>query len=276
MISKLQSLPAMPKIAREILALKINTEKGERELYGLIEKDPVLMSRIIGLSNSTVFTVGRKILSLHEAKAVLGSKRVKMTAMGFAMMSTMAKGAKGLLDIERLWKHSLYIAMTMETLAKFMPADRRPPEDEIYLAGLLHDIGFLVLNHLDAQLCDQFFTRLATEQDRTEEEIEAEVLSAMNHCVLGAELGSHWALPENIIAVLRYHHANECPDAQDMPLVLLSYLADKFYPAFGNDEFVKMEVAAEELAILGINPLMLDKINDKVQMHSGQLAEMNS
>ena len=37
-----------------------------------------------------------------------------------------------------------------------------------------------------------------------------------------------------------------------------------------------MEVAAEELAILGINPLMLDKINDKVQMHSGQLAEMNS
>lgn len=275
MIDRLESLPPIPKIAQKILSLKINTDEGERSLFGLIQKDPTLMSKIIGLANSPIFATGRKILTLHDAAALLGSKRVKMTALGFAMMSSVSKKSKGLLNLEGLWKHSLAIALAMDTLSKYMPEDRRPPEDEIYLAGLLHDIGFMVLNYLDVQQCDQFCIRMAAQPERPVDELEAEMLE-MNHCELGAELGRHWGLPENIIAVLRYHHTpNKYPDAAQQPLVSLSYLAAKLLPTFDIDTATSPEVVAEEWQSLGIDPSLADEIKAKLQMHTGQVDEIN-
>jgi len=276
MIERLESLPPIPKIAQKILALKISTDEGERSLFNLIQKDPTLMSKIIGLANSPLFATGRKILTLHDAQVLLGSKRVKMIALGFAMMSSISKHSKGLLNLDGLWKHSLLIAFVMDTLAKCMPKDRRPAEDEIYLAGLLHDIGFLVLNHIDPMLFDQFCTRLAEQPGRTVEEIEAEMLD-MNHCELAAELGRHWGLPDTIIAVLRFHHApNEHPDAAQQPLVGLAYLAAKLLPTFNINESAPKDIAAEDWASLGIDPLLADDIKAKIQEHIDQAGEINA
>ena len=66
-INNLDSLPAIPSIALKILALKITTDEGECELFRLIEKDPPILSKIIGLSNSSMFGTGRKIITLHDA-----------------------------------------------------------------------------------------------------------------------------------------------------------------------------------------------------------------
>jgi len=275
-IERLESLPPIPEIAQQILALKISTDEGERSLFDLIKKDPTLMSKIVGLANSPLFATSRKILTLQDAEVLLGSKRVKMIALGFAMMSSISKQSKGLLNLEGLWKHSLLIAFVMDTLAKYMPENRRPQEDEIYLAGLLHDIGFLVLNHIDSRLCDQFCTRLIAQPNRPVEEIEAEMLD-LNHCELGAELGRHWGLPESIIAVLRYHHApNEHSDVTQQPLVTLAYLAAKLLPTFNINESASMNITLEDWAALGIDPLMVDQIKTKIKTHTDTTGEIHT
>jgi len=191
---RLDTLPAIPSIARKILSLKINTDEGERALLALIEKDPAILSRIIGLSNSPLFGTGRNILTLREAAALLGIKRIKMIALSFAMMSSMTKKPTGLLNIQNLWQHSLSVAMTMDTLACLMPKERRPSDDEIYLAGLLHDIAFWWLDYIDTPLSDQFHACMATEQEHTVEEIEAKMLK-MSHSELGAALGATGICP---------------------------------------------------------------------------------
>ena len=84
-VNQIAALPIIPHIAQKILSLKLNTDEGERELIKLIEKDPVILAKIVGLSNSPLFGTGRKILTLHDAVALMGSKRVKMVAMSFAM-----------------------------------------------------------------------------------------------------------------------------------------------------------------------------------------------
>ena len=232
-LKQLAGLPAIPHIAKKILSLKIATDEGEQALLELIEKDPPIMSKLIGLANSPLYGAGREILSLNDAAALLGSKRVKMIALSFAMMSTLTRKLGGLLDIDGLWKHSLSVTMTMNTLADFMPIDRRPPVDEIYLGGLLHDIGFMVLDYLDPQLSDEFHARLAAKAELTIEEVEAQMLG-MNHCELGAELARHWCLPENIISMLRYHHsANDERATGGQPLVAMASLAGKLLPTFG-------------------------------------------
>lgn len=253
-LDRLDALPAVPCIARKILTLKINTDEGERALLELIEKDPPILSRIVGLANSPLFGTGRRIVTLHDAAALIGRRRVKMVAMGFAMMSSMMRKPPGLLNVQNLWQHSLAVAMTMDALARCMPEAARPSDDEVYLAGLLHDIGFLVLDHLAPRLSDRFHVRLGAEPGRTVEEVEAEMLE-MSHGELGAALGRHWCLPAKIIAVLQYHHAPEAPGAADgQPLVAMVNLAEKLLPTFGIAEPVVPEIGEDEWQALGIEP----------------------
>ncbi len=267
-LNQLGTLPPIPRIAHQILSLKINSDEGERALLKLIEKDPPILTKIVGLANSPLFGTDRKILSLHDALAILGSRRVKMVALGFAMMSSMAKKPAGRLDIEALWQHSLSVAMTMDTLARHMPPERRPADDEIYLAGLLHDIGFLVLDYIDSALSDAFHARLSSPPACTVAEIEAEMLG-VSHGELGAELGHRWNLPETIVAVLNYHHnPQDKRAAVGQPLASMASLAEKLLPTFGIAEALPSDVADEEWRSLGIDPLQADEIKARVQEHT--------
>jgi putative nucleotidyltransferase with HDIG domain len=271
-INQLNNLPAIPAIAQKILSLKITKDEDEQPLLELIESDPSILSRIVGMSNSPLYATGREIMTLRDAAALLGSKRVKMIALSFAMMSSMARKPAGLLNIHGLWQHSLAIAMTMDTLARLMPKDLRPSNDEIYLAGLLHDIGFLVLDYLDPQLSDKLHARMVAEPGRAVEEIEAEMLE-MNHCELGAELGRRWNLPESIIAVMLYHHAsNDGLDAVGQPLVTMASIAEKLMPTFGIAESVQKDIALKEWQSLGIDPVKVEGIEAKAQEHVREVA----
>lgn len=273
-LSHLDTLPSIPSIARKILALKINTDEGEQALLGLIEEDPPIFSRVIGLSNSPLYGMGREILTLHDAAALLGSKRVKMVALSFSMMSAMSRKTGGLLNVENLWQHSLTIAMTMDNLSRFMPEEPRPSDDEIYLAGLLHDIGFLVLDYLDTRLSDQLHTRLAAEPLRPVEEIEAEMLET-NHGELGAALGRHWNLPQGIVAVLNYHHTPGDERASvGQPLVGMASLAEKLLPTFGISGPARQKISPGEWLALGIDPAREGEIMAAVERNIHEVSTM--
>lgn len=272
MIERVDFLPPIPVVAQKILSIKISTDEGEQALYKLIEKDPSIMSKVIGLSNSPIFGIGRKILTLHDAATLLGTKRIKMIALSLSMMSSVEKRPKSLFNLDGLWKHSLTIALIMDTIAGYMPKDRRPPEDEIYLAGLLHDIGYLALSYIDPKLSDQFCRRLTSEPNRSVEEIEAEMLE-MNHSELGAELAQYWGLPESIIAVIRGHHKPS--EAQEEALIAISALAAKLLPTFKDREIEQASIAAEEWISLGIEPIFAEEIKAKVITHTMQVTGIN-
>ncbi len=267
-VSRLNTLPAIPKIAQEILSLKLFTDKGERSLLKLIEQDPLLSAKIIGLSNAPLFGEARKIMTVRDAVTVLGIKRVKMIALSFAMMSSMAKCQTGLLNVQNLWQHSLAVAIAMHALSNFMPDNLRPLEDEIFLSGLLHDIGFLVLNHIDPKLSDKFHARLAVEDGRPMAEIEAEMLE-MSHSELGAELGRYWNLPEAIVAVLRYHHQpGDARAAAWQPLVMMANIAERLQSTFGISERAEPDISIGEWAALGIDTSRIDEIKALVEKHN--------
>lgn len=271
-LDHLESLPAVPSIALKILALKITTDEGERALLELIGQDPSILSRIIGLANSPLFGTSRKILKLQDAAAVLGIKRIKMVSLGFAMMNSLTRKPAGLLDLQGLWQHSLSVAMTMDSIARLMPGQQRPPDEEIYLAGLLHDIGFLVLDYLDPELSDRFHARLIAEPGCPVAQVEDEMLET-SHGELGAALGRRWNLPESIVTVLHYHHTprNERA-AVEQPLVDMVNLAEKLLPTFGIAEPVAMDIDDEEWLALGIDPSRLEELKTSVQEHVQKVA----
>lgn len=251
-VELLRALPALPKIAHEILSIKLATDKGDESLLKLIGKDMAILARIIGLANSPLFGTSRKIMTVSDAAAVLGIKRIKMVALSFAMISSVTYKPAGLLNVNRLWQHSMAVALAMDVLSKDMPKGIRPPDDEIYLAGLLHDIGFLVLEYVDPELSNSFHTRLDAEGGQMTTELETEMLE-VDHCELGALLAQHWNLPEGIVAALRHHHSvGVAKDAVGQPLIVMTNLAERLLPTFGMIEPVPSGIEVEEWQALGI------------------------
>ena len=271
-VGTLQTLPAMPKTALEILSIELATDKGNELLLKAIEKDLAISARVIGLANSPLFGTSRKILTVADAATVLGIKRVKMVALGFAMMTSVKRNPHGQLNVLRLWQHSMAVALAMEALSSAMPKDMRPSGEEIYLAGLLHDIGFLILEYIDPELSNRFHARLATETELSACELEDEMLE-MNHCELGALLAEHWNLTDVIVAVLRYHHQDVVnADLPGKTLIAMTCLAEKLLPTFCMDKAPPTVIGIQEWQALGISEDRVAEIEAEMRSRAEEIS----
>ena len=258
----IDSLPAMPAIAQKILALPLNTDQGEAELLRLIAQDPQTSAKIIGLSNTALFGAPGSINSVRDATMRLGMTQVKAIAVSMATLSSLTKQSEGKLKFADFWAHSLAIANTMRILTRHMPPRMRPMEDKIFLAGLLHDIGYYVLSYIDISISNALHEKLNADTSMPLLDIENNLLGT-HHGEIGAQLGKHWGLPEEIIAVMRYHHMPENEQAQiGQPLVSLVNIAEKLLPDFGITEHTAHEVTEQEWASIHIE---INKVNTIVE-----------
>lgn len=271
-IRNLNSLPALPVIAQKLLSLKLDSEEGERQMMLLISQDPMISAKIIGLANSPLLGVTRTVATVKDAAMLLGLTRVKSVATGIAVMSLVSKPV-GRFDPQELWLHNMAVAFAMLPVVRAMPVKNRPQDDQIFLAGMLHDIGYLALAHLDTQRSDDLHTRFIIEQDRLAIEVERELLE-ITHDELGAVLAKQWNLPGEIVAVIRYHHTPDAAEATEgQPLVRILNITEKLLPPVGLHEFVGSYIATEEWTELGIDPDQASDISEQAIEQANQAAQ---
>jgi putative nucleotidyltransferase with HDIG domain len=274
-VENLDSLPAMPIIAQKLLALPLNTDEGEEELLKLIGQDPQIYAKLIGMANSPMMGVSRKISSVQDAAMLLGLTRVKSVALGIASMANLSQLAPGkYFNPQDLWLHCMTVAMVMRTIAQFMPRTMRPNEDQIFLAGLLHDIGFMALHHIDVEASDELQLQVILQAERPILEIELETLG-ITHCFIGSQLAKHWSLPSEIIGAIGYHHPPyvEVVAAKN-PLARLINLAEKILPDFGIAEHTTAEILEHEWTELGIDLADVDEICNLANELAVQTSQM--
>lgn len=272
-VKQLDSLPAMPVIAQRLLALRLDVEKDEQQMLLLIAQDPLISARIIGLANSPLIAASRKISTVKDASMLLGLKRVQTVSTGIAIMSKMDQSI-GRLNILSLWEHNMGIAFAMLAISHAMPVKIRPDDDLVFLTGMLHDVGFTVLAHLDVERSDELHTRMVTESGRLLRSIESEIVE-VGHDELGAELAKHWNLPEEIVTAIRWHH-----DVQLSPpgqlLARIVNLAEKLLPEFGFNEIIDTIINPEDWEALGIDPAMAAEISDQAAEQAEQASQFAS
>lgn len=274
-LANLDSLPAMPATAQKLLALPLDTDEGEAQMLKLIEQDPQIAAKIISLANSPVMGIPRKLSKVSDAAMLLGLTRVKSVAVGIASMSHLAQSPAGkYFKPQDLWLHSMTVAIVMRTIAQAMPRNIRPNEDQIFLAGLLHDIGFMALHHIDTEASDALHHQLLLQPERPILEIELETLG-ITHCYIGSQLARHWHLPEEIIAVLGYHHPYVEEVADGNPLVRLVSLSEKVAPNFGIAEHTGDEIQEYEWLELGIDPADVEDICAQANELAVQTAQLS-
>jgi HD-like signal output (HDOD) protein len=271
-IKNLDSLPALPLIAQKLLTLNTDTEEGQKQLLALIEQDPQILAKMIGLANSPMLGTSRKISSIAEASIILGINRIKSVSSGIAMMSVKAGASTGNLNLHDLWMHNLGIAFAMLAIGKSMPKKSRPTDDSIFLAGMLHDIGYIALAYLDPQRSNELHTYQAAAPNRPALEIEKSLLDIC-HDELGAELARHWGLPAEIISTIRYHHTPDAAAApKNQPLIRMVYMAEKMLASFGMNEHVEPGIHDSDWEALGIDPASAEEILTQAAEQADQAA----
>jgi HD-like signal output (HDOD) protein len=288
-ITNLDSLPMMPAIAQKLLALNLSTDEGEQTLLNLIGLDPPILAKVIGLANSPMFGSSAKVSTIKEAAIRLGLARIKSLAIGIAIMSARSHQAEGKFKSKVLWLNSLGVTFAMEAIAKVMPAHTRPSDDMIFLSGLLHDIGYLAIAHLDMNSADILYAQIQVQTNRSIIDIERSMLG-MTHSEIGAVLGRHWGLSKEVISVILNHHtpdqsrsiveqewSDQGSSAIGQPLISMVNIAEKIIPEFCIAQHADVEsIGEQEWLDLGIDPGRADEIRSYVEDASAQAYKVAS
>ena len=213
-LTKAESLPSLPAVALEVLRLTQDEETTIDDLAECIGRDPALAAKLLKLSNSSLFSMGREITTLQRAMMILGMKTVKLMSLSFSLASSFPKdGAQAGFDLDEYWRRSLVSAVAARSLAQRVES---PEGDEAFLCGLLGHFGRLVLAGVMAESYEEVVTRCNGWPTHAEEERSLGFSSA-DVC---ATLMKSWELPAVIYMAVGYSTRADELGADADPLVV--------------------------------------------------------
>jgi HD-like signal output (HDOD) protein len=200
----LERLPPMPAVISRVLEMTHDPNCSAQELQKVIGMDEVLSSKVLRLVNSARYGFPRKITTLSHAVILLGFETIRNLAIGVATVRLLLRhGVRSPVNRLRFWQHSLETGLAAAALGKHLRKDLILRE-EMFLTGLLHDLGILFLSqNFPAEY------RAVVERCRSLEEahvVEEEALG-ITHAEVGARMAEHWNLPPVFAAVMLHHHA---------------------------------------------------------------------
>jgi putative nucleotidyltransferase with HDIG domain len=197
-IEKLGDLPTLPHVVQRLAAMIGRPTVSTEEIGAIIEKDQVLAAKVLRLANSPFYGFPSRIGSVAHAVIVLGFNVVKGLTLCASALSLMKDAG-----MDQLWRHSLGVAITANLLATRL--EIKNPE-ELFVAGLLHDIGKVVLYVKWPEVGNSIKASVTTGGDRSLFEVEQEI-TGLSHADIGGCLANAWHLPVALREPILYHHA---------------------------------------------------------------------
>jgi len=261
------SLPTSSAIVAKVIQTAYNASSGAKDLAEIIEHDPPLTAKILKVANSAYYGAAGTITSLQRAIVILGFETIKriVTTVGVIDSFSGGKGEDGGIDLNGIWYHSVGTARACELISE-KTAVGRP--DATYIAGLLHDIGKIILA---ISFPDNYRNVIeqAVEGGKRILFVERKLLN-VDHAMIGKILCDVWNLPEEIGAAILYHHDPTETSGEDRKLAQVAQLGDflcrKARIGFPGDELAP-KPPASTLALLGTKvEVFNDNFNQIFQM----------
>ncbi|MDH4028443.1 MAG: HDOD domain-containing protein, partial [Nitrospirota bacterium] len=200
-MEKIKKLPTLPVIAQEILALINDDLVTVNNLVKLIENDPAISSKILSVANSAFAGLAYPAKTLNNAVMRIGFDSIRNIALGISLMTVLgSRNRPDLLDYNRVFNHSVTVGLIARLISRRFSPD--VPE-EIFISGILHDAGLLVMNRYFAS--DYREVLKAFDKERTLFDTEKEVFG-FTHADIGKWLADKWNLPATVSDTIMYHH----------------------------------------------------------------------
>jgi len=222
------NLPSLPSVALKIIDLAGEADTSLTQINHYISLDPALAAKIIKTANSPLYKSRYPISNISQATNILGTYGVITIALSFSLADSLIKQSReklGTAGNNNFWRRSITSALASRTLGKRLEMDRML--DDLFLAGLLQDIGILAFYALVPEDYPSVFS--CTENHNILLKTEYETFG-IGHDELGASLLEYWKFPEYAPAACRSSHtAPAIPNAGINECVAASgYLTDYF------------------------------------------------
>ena len=202
-VAQLYSVPSLPSLYFRIMDALASPDAGVDTIGAIVAKDPAMTAKILQLVNSAFFGIARKVSNAAEAVQYLGVGRVRSLVLSLHVFTCFDSMKIKNFSIERVWGHSMATGMLAQKIAKMERASREE-QDEAYVAGMLHDIGKVMMA---SSFVEQYANAVAVATERKIPMIEAErEIFGVTHAEVGAYLLGLWGLPISIVEAVALHH----------------------------------------------------------------------
>ena len=203
-IKGVDSLVSFPAAGARVNELVNDPSVNMTEISKAISLDPALTARLLRMANSSAFGLSAKVDSVARAASVIGTKRLRDLVLATSTVSAFEGIPNTLVTMENFWRHSLYCAVAARVLADSF---NKRNGDTLFLAGLLHDIGqLLIFNQRPQQAKAALIKVLDSSDDLSMHEAEREIIG-FDHAQVGGELLRHWNFPDVLVECVEFHHA---------------------------------------------------------------------
>lgn len=212
-VARIGDLPAIPDVVAEVMALTSDPNVAVSDVSKAIERDPALAAKLLRVSNSSYYGMRQVVGTLKLALVILGVREVRNMVLGISVLDALQDSeTDALLNKYGLWPHSALVAGVAKKLGDYIELS---VQGEDFIAGLLHDIGKLVLwRHLG----DDYRKMYLESRDTGAPLFEAERAAfGFDHADVGAALATGWNLPDSLTGALQLHHPGPGRELEHCP-----------------------------------------------------------
>ena len=216
-LRKIDTLPTLPPVAARLLALTGDEAANAIDVTRLIESDPALTAAVLRLCRTADLGGQRQnaLPTIQRAVVLLGFNAIRHAVLTVGVFNAVpARSGPAGLDRPGLWMHSLAVAIAAERLARTDEAGGVEPE-LAFVAGLLHDLGKLALDHVLPQAYARV-VELARTQRGDIAAYETRVLGVDHHRA-GRRLAERWGLPSELADAMAFHHIGPSAESESAP-----------------------------------------------------------
>ena len=218
LVADVSQLISLPEVAMRVTEIVDDPGSSTAQIGRVISEDPNLTARILRIANSPVYAVSSSVDTVSRAVTVLGAKQVRDLTIGIVASKELAGIPNQRVSMDIFWSHSLYCGILAELLA--VESGQRKAE-AIFVAGLLHDIGQLVMfNKMPELAKEALLEAVEGPDDRTVDDVEREVIG-FDHAQVGGELARAWGLPAQLEECVEFHHQPENAKRFPVPVSLV-------------------------------------------------------
>jgi HD-like signal output (HDOD) protein/prolyl-tRNA editing enzyme YbaK/EbsC (Cys-tRNA(Pro) deacylase) len=199
-------IPPLAQTAQKIIKLRVDPDATVDDITGVVETDPALAAQVVSWAASPYYAAPGKIRSVEDAIVrVLGFDLVINLALGLALGKTLSLPKDQPQQATPYWQQSIYTAAVIEGLNRAIPRTQRPEAGISYLAGLLHNFGYLVLAHVFPPHFSLICRHLEVNPHLNHSVIEKHLLGITREQI-GAWLMRYWGMPDELSTALRFQH----------------------------------------------------------------------
>jgi len=216
LVSGVVRLVSLPEVCIRVNEMLEDPRVNASDIGKVIAQDTGLTARLLKIVNSAFYGFPSRIETVSRAVTVIGLRELRGLVLAASAVEAFSKIPNDVLNMVKFWRHSVYCGVVAQLLAERCHVLH---SERLFVAGLLHDIGKLILSHRLPEDMREVGSRLQVDA-RPDYEIEREIFG-FDHADVGGELLKVWQMPKTLSEAVLHHHRPEQADEAIMDVCLV-------------------------------------------------------